>query len=211
MSEPLRRSTTWMTRRQFAGPYPPLIILLLTLLCPVPAMAFWGLDDREQPALNLESGYDVNTVTTVSGRILSVHTGQTRRNVQLEIDTGKERMVVILGPQRYLEEQGGLPREGDEISVRGSKAQGRDGRLYILAREFTDTRTEMTMTLRDQGGFPRWAAGNQRRKKGIEHRDSMGFDEMGEAGGTMRNGGPRGGGMGAGGFGGGGRGGRGGH
>lgn len=134
-------------------------LLLLLPALPFSALAFWGTDEEAQPALDLESGYDVNTVTTVTGRILSVQTGLERRNVQLELDTDGEKMMVVLGPQRYLAEQGMALNEGDEVKVRGSKAQGRDGIIYILAREVTETSKGAVITLRDEGGFPNWAAG----------------------------------------------------
>lgn len=143
-----------------------LALLFHLFVLPFPALAFWGADEKPQSALNLESGYDVNTVTTVTGRILSVQTGLERRNVQLEIDTNGEKMMVVLGPQRYLAQQGVELKEGDEVRVRGSKAQGRDGIIYILAREVTETRKGAAITLRDEGGFPNWAGGDMERGNG---------------------------------------------
>jgi hypothetical protein len=146
---------------------PLLTLLLLLPAIPLPAHAFWGTDEGTQFALDLESGYDVNTVTTVSGRILSVQTGVERRNVQLEIDeVGGTRMMVVLGPQRYLAEQKVSLQAGGDVVVRGSKAQGKDGVIYILAREITESTTETTIVLRDEGGFPKWAGGNMEKGNG---------------------------------------------
>jgi hypothetical protein len=181
-------------------------LLFLIPALPFSALAFWGTDEEPQSALDLESGYDVNTVTTVTGRILSVQTGLERRNVQLEIDTDGERMMVVLGPRRYLAEQGVELKEGDEVRVRGSKAQGRDGILYILAREVTETGKGAAITLRDEGGFPNWAGGNMGRGNGPG--GGRGFGSGGVGGGGVGGGGVGGGVGGRGGGHGGGRGGR---
>jgi hypothetical protein len=144
-----------------------LLLLLLPPVLPVPAQAFWGTAEDTPPVLNLESGYDVNTVTTVSGRILSVQSGTTRRNVQLEIEgMGGTRMMVVLGPQRYLAEQKVSLQAGEDVIVRGSKAQGKDGVMYILAREITQGSTETTIVLRDEDGYPKWAGGNMEKGNG---------------------------------------------
>jgi hypothetical protein len=165
-------------------------LLFLIPALPFSALAFWGTDEEPQSALDLESGYDVNTVTTVTGRILSVQTGLERRNVQLEIDTDGERMMVVLGPRRYLAEQGVELKEGDEVRVRGSKAQGRDGILYILAREVTETGKGAAITLRDEGGFPNWAGGNMGRGNGPG--GGRGFGSGGVGGGVGGRGGSHG-------------------
>jgi hypothetical protein len=146
---------------------PLLSLLLLLPTIPLPAHAFWGTEEGTQVALDLESGYDINTVTTVGGRILSVQTGIERRNVQLEIEElGGARMMVVLGPQRYLAEQKVSLQAGEDVVVRGSKAQGKDGVIYILAREITESSSESTIVLRDEGGFPKWAGGAMEKGSG---------------------------------------------
>ncbi len=140
--------------------------LFLLFFLPFPALAFWGADEGPQSSLNLESGYDVNTVTTVTGRILFVQGGMEHRNVQLEIDTDRERMMVVLGPQHYLTEQGLVLKEGDEVRIRGSKAQGSKGIIYILAQKITKTSNEVAITLRDEWGVPNWAGGSMERGHG---------------------------------------------
>jgi hypothetical protein len=110
--------------------------------------------------------------------------------------------MVVLGPRRYLAEQGVELKEGDEVRVRGSKAQGRDGILYILAREVTETGKGAAITLRDEGGFPNWAGGNMGRGNGPG--GGRGFGSGGVGGGGVGGGGVGGGGVGGGGVGGGG-------
>ena len=107
--------------------------------------------------MNFESGYDVNTITTVSGKIVSIQSGTDSPHVQLEIMDGENRMMIFLGPQSYWLEQGLPLQNGVEVIVRGSKAQGQDGVIYILAQEITDTRQGRSAILRDKTGYPAWA------------------------------------------------------
>lgn len=138
-----------------------LFLLILFVSLPRSVQAFWGNNTVSFSSLDLESGYDVNTVTTVTGQILSIQTGAERSNIQLEIEGGKSRMVIFLGPQRYWVEQGLSLQTGDEVVVRGSKAQGQDGVIYILAQEITETSQGVGVVLRDESGFPNWAGGRQ--------------------------------------------------
>jgi len=149
----------------------PISLILSSLLIflvsfPFPVQAFWGTEQGDRLPLNFESGYDVNTVTTVTGRILSVQTGADRNNLQLEIEGGGVRMIICLGPQRYWVEQGMSIKEGDKVEVRGSKAQGQDGVIYILAQKITEISQGGEVVLRDESGHPNWAGGQMGRGNG---------------------------------------------
>ena len=138
-----------------------IIFLLFALFAssPVAVHAFWGNDAGKQSGLNLETGYDANTVTTLTGRVVSVQTGDDRRIAQLELESDGTRTVVILGPQRYWAEHGISLKPGDYLTVRGSKAQGAEGVVYILAQKITDTSQQAAVTLRNESGRPAWAGG----------------------------------------------------
>lgn len=112
-----------------------------------------------QSGLNLETGYDANTVTTMTGHIVSVQAGDERRNAQLELESSGIFAIVVLGPHRYWAEHGIALKAGDNITVRGSKAQGTDGVVYILAQKITDTSQSAAVTLRNESGRPAWAGG----------------------------------------------------
>jgi len=149
----------------------PILLILSSLLIfivsfPLSVQAFWGSEQGNQLSLNLESGYDVNTVTTVAGRILSVQAGADRHNLQLEIEGGGARMIICLGPQRYWIEQGMTLKEGDKVEVRGSKAQGQDGAIYVLAQKITEIGQGGVVVLRDESGHPNWAGGPMGRGNG---------------------------------------------
>ena len=137
-------------------------ICLLTaslMSSPAAAHAFWGFGDSKQSGLNLETGYDANTVTTSTGRIVSVQAGDEHGNAQLEMDSGGVRVVVVLGPQRYWVEHGIALKVGDSLTVRGSKAQGADGVIYILARKITDDSLNTSVSLRNESGCGAWSCG----------------------------------------------------
>lgn len=140
-------------------PHPITLSLLLTFLLssPIPALAFWGGNGDNPAALNFQSGYDVNTVTTISGQLLSIQTGQERPNVQLEIASNGINIIIYIGPQRYWAEKGLPVTPGDEITVRGSMAQGRDGLIYLMAQKITNTTQGVTLLLRNESGRPVWA------------------------------------------------------
>ena len=143
------------------------LTLLLTLLLafPFPAFCFWGNDGDNSPSLNFKSGYDINTVTTVTGRIIAIQTGEDRPNVQLVLENNGVTSVICIGPQRYWAENPLPFKTGDAITVRGSKAQGRDGVIYIMAQKIADTTQDVSFVLRDESGRPAWAGGSGLRRK----------------------------------------------
>lgn len=133
------------------------LVAALFMTFPVTVHAFWGNDGKSQSGLNLENGYDVNTVTTLVGRVVTVQAGDERHNAQLDMESSGVRVVVVLGPQRYWAEKGITLKVGDDITIRGSKAQGTDGVVYILAQKITDTTQNTTVSLRNESGRPVWA------------------------------------------------------
>ncbi len=159
---------------------------LLLVSFTLSAQAFWwGSEQDDTPSLNFESGYDVNTVTTVTGQILSLQSSADRPNLQLEIEDSGTRMVIFLGPRRYWADQGIPLQVGDKVTVRGSKAQGQDGVIYILAQEISEVRQGIAVILRDESGHPNWGGGSS---------ESSGHDDgKGEGGGRGNGGGGSGG------------------
>ncbi|MDU0458879.1 MAG: hypothetical protein RW306_09140 [Geobacteraceae bacterium] len=135
------------------------LLLMLALSFPLTAQAFWWSDGDNRSGLNLESGYDANTVTTVTGRILSVQSGEDQRHVQLELESGGAKFVVVLGPKRFWADNGIELKVGDNITVRGSKAQGKDGVVYILAQKINNTTRDTEISLRNDSGRPLWSGG----------------------------------------------------
>lgn len=140
--------------------------LLILFFFPLSGQAFWGDGQDNRPSLNLESGYDVNTVTMVRGSIIALQFGTNRHNLMLEIESDGTRMIIVLGPQRYWANHGVPVKEGDEVVARGSRAQGRDGVFYLLAQEITLPQQGVAVILRDEFGRPKWAGGQMGRGNG---------------------------------------------
>jgi len=139
-----------------------IIICFLTALVmssSVAAHAFWGIGEDNKSGLNLETGYDTNTVTTVTGHIVSVQTDDGNGNARLELESGGVRIVAMLGQQRYWADKGIDLRIGDNVTVRGSKAQGKDGVVYIIVQKITDTTRNTEVSLRNEAGRPAWSGG----------------------------------------------------
>jgi len=139
-----------------------IIICFLTALVmssSVAAHAFWGIGEDNKSGLNLETGYDTNTVTTVTGHIVSVQTDDGNGNARLELESGGVRIVAMLGQQRYWADKGIDLRIGDNVTVRGSKAQGKDGVVYIIVQKITDTTRNTEVSLRNEAGSPAWSGG----------------------------------------------------
>lgn len=137
-----------------------LLGLTLALSAPVPVWAsWWGWGgDNEPLGLDLE-GYDANTVVTVSGRITAIRSDETPQ-VQLDIDTGKRVVVVYLGPRGYWNKHGIPLTVGDLVTVRGSKAQGGNGVVYVLAQKISAA-DGAEVALRSDSGRPAWSGGGR--------------------------------------------------
>ncbi len=149
----------------------PTIIFLLTLalVAPVPAGAAWWGGGDAQRDLDLESGYDANTVITASGLVTAMVIDEAKPQARFEMATGEEVWVVILGPRKYWTENGVALKVGDRVTVRGSKAQGKDGVVYLLAQCLTDESSGAEVALRNESGRPYWAgngAGNRLGRNG---------------------------------------------
>lgn len=135
------------------------LLLGLALSLPTAAGASWwgGGDDRR--VIDLELGYDANTVITVAGRLVALPEDGSHPQVQVELEAVGGRVIVVLGPRSYWTEHGIKLRVGDEVTARGSKAQGNDGRIYLLAQMISESGRGQEVTLRSLSGKPVWAGG----------------------------------------------------
>ena len=138
------------------------ITLLLLVALPQPAKAFWGLGEaRKQDAsgLDLVQGYDRNTVTTVQGRV-TAPPDASADPVTIDLQTGSEQMTVVLGPRWYLQDDNLVWKNGDEVTVRGAKAIGKNGKIYLLA-QWISTLGGGQLTIRNDHGRPAWSGGTR--------------------------------------------------
>lgn len=142
-------------------------MILLALVCiscmpPANASAFWGFGgDKDESGLDFERGYDLNTVTTVKGKVVSVDAEQGRGPVTITIRQGTENIHAVAAPRWYWSDRGIAIKPNDEIEVSGAKAQGKDGNMYIISKEITNLSTGRSVTLRTENGRPTWSGGGR--------------------------------------------------
>lgn len=104
-----------------------------------------------------ERDYDVKTVETVGGRVLSVERTTTARRrgywVQLMLQTEKEVIPVQLGPDWFIVKETPRIEANDTISVTGSRMI-LDGRQAIVAADIA--KGNEVLKLRQGDGVPFW-------------------------------------------------------
>lgn len=143
------------------------LFFMLLVLTPVPGHAGWLFGDDSgvgRSGLNYDQGYDRNTVVTVTGRVAAVPDFSSDP-LTLELNTGNERLVVILSPRWYLQNDNLGWQVGDTLTVRGSHAQGRDGRSYLLA-QWVNSPLGGQLVLRSDSGRPGWSGGSHGGRQG---------------------------------------------
>lgn len=149
----------------------------------------FGSDDTGKSGLDFSRGYDVNTVGTVSGRVSAVPRAGEGEQYLIEVKDGAEAVNVSVGPGSYWDKKGIAVRVNDEITAKGSKAQGQDGKTYLLTQKLANRTTGAQIELRSEKGEPVWSG-----RSGIgagQMRSSEGQRLQG--GGMMRGGGMMGG------------------
>lgn len=133
----------------------------LLLLLGGTADAFWGFGDSRQQdnsGLDLERGYDRNTVVKISGPVAVPPRQLASGLVAFELNLPDKQIVVVLGPAWYLQDDSLDWKIGDQVTVRGSLAQGKDGRTYLLSERIS-VLGRVTIELRDENGNPSWSGG----------------------------------------------------
>lgn len=143
------------------------LAMALALLAPLQkAHAAWPFTDGgpERSGLDLSQGYDRNTVVTITGRVAALP-DNTADPVTVEVVAGSERLVVVLGPRWFLQDDDLDWKVGDQLVARGSRAQGKDGRSYLLAQWVTGP-SGASVVLRTPSGHPGWVRGGRSDRQG---------------------------------------------
>ena len=129
-------------------------ILAITLAVPALASAqgwWWGSP--------INPGFDRNTVIRVSGTVTRVSFDARSGPATLTLECPRNTYTVILGPAWYLAQVRPDIREGDPLTIEGSKMMDRRGNLHLVAARVTNERTGVVLELRDDLGRPRWMSG----------------------------------------------------
>jgi hypothetical protein len=141
----------------------PIILVLLAFIWPSSALAGWWLFGKpsawEKSGLDLRQGYDQNTVIALNGTVVRVDLGDDRSPALAVVKTETETVSLVLGPRDFWQQQGISLNPGDPVSVRGSKAQGQDGVVYLMVQSLSTSGSPQETTLRNRTGRPVWSAG----------------------------------------------------
>lgn len=129
------------------------LILALTMAC--------GSENQGGPGPGGGAGYDrmydPKTVETVSGEVVSVDKiadpGMDSA-VSLTLKTGKETIMVYLGPVWFLEKQDLTFAPQDQVEITGSQITFQ-GKPAIIAGQVK--KGDKSLKLRDPAGIPAWA------------------------------------------------------
>lgn len=136
------------------------LMMTILLLTPASGHAGWLFGD-DAPAgragLNLSQGYDRNTVVTITGRVAALPAADSDP-VTIELATASDRFVVVLGPRWYLQDDDLGWKLGDTVSVRGARAQGKDGQSYLIS-QWVSLPDGRQLTVRSDMGRPLWSGG----------------------------------------------------
>jgi len=138
------------------------IVILAILSCwSRESSAFWGNDSTDPASgLNVATGYDVNTITTMSGVVVSPpeRKGQ-GQHTEMTLAAPQGTVNVVLGPWWYWEKQTITIAKNQDLTITGSLAQGKDGALYLFAQRLENRSNNEAVTLRSESGKPLWSAG----------------------------------------------------
>lgn len=150
----------------------------------------FGSGESGKSGLDFSRGYDLNTVGNVIGRVSSLPHQVGNEQYIFEMQSGSGAVNVSVGPGSFWQKSGIALRMNDEISAKGARAQGQDGKTYLLAQKLVNRNTGASLELRSESGEPVWSgkanAGSGMRLQGAQRFQGNGF---------MRGGGMMGGGM----------------
>ncbi len=136
------------------------VLFFLTLLALPAAAAPVAATGEEETTLSgsgihYPGGYDPNTAAVVEGRVAELH-WPCCGPVSFTLLARRDRYTVLTAPASHWLETGLNIPPGTAVKVTGSKAMGRDGKLYLVAAEVLIVPTGAVISFRDTGGNPGW-------------------------------------------------------
>jgi hypothetical protein len=167
-------------------------MLSVVCICILASTAFAGLgfggDDASKSGLDLNRGYDINTVITITGQVTSLpRYGDT---AVIEVKSRGETVSLYVGPGSYWDKSGIQMHLNDEITAKGSKAQGKDGKTYLLTQKIENRSVGTQAVLRNDSGEPAWLGAHMNSmRSGGTSGTAGGVMGGGGSGGMMKSGG----------------------
>jgi hypothetical protein len=135
-----------------------LVLLLPGLRLPAAASDVQALEsDQALPGCGIcyPGGYDFNTVGSLRGTVVELQF-RDQGPVRFTVEGQGERWVVLASPAWHWRTTGLRLIAGSTVTVRGSKALGSDGTLYLVAEEISPGGGAAAAVLRDGRGRPLW-------------------------------------------------------
>lgn len=120
----------------------------------------FGNNDVGKSGLDFAKGYDVNTVTTVTGRVVSSPQTGEKEHIFVDVKAGGETISLNLGPKSFWEKKEIPLHPNDDVTAKGSKAQGKDGKTYLMVQRLTNKTTGSQVALRNDQGRAAWSGWN---------------------------------------------------
>ncbi len=163
IGEAMHHAISWLWRHpsQVHRTHPRIATFLLAgalagAMLPIPTGAaaqgwWWGSP--------INPGFDRSTVIRVSGTVARASLEVRSGPATLTLECPRDTYTLILGPGWYLRQLGADIRDGDPLSVEGSKMMDRGGNLHLVAARVTNERTGAVLELRDEAGRPLWMPG----------------------------------------------------
>lgn len=134
----------------------PLCLCLCFLFCCFSTSAAQNRDKLfEESGIRYPDGFDINTVGEINGKV-SGFSQPDEGPARFNLITKKETYTVITSPKWYWNDLDGKIRDGDEVTVNGSKALGKDGNLYMIAQEIRIPSSGKLLVFRGKDGGPLW-------------------------------------------------------
>lgn len=155
------------------------------------AAAFWGRESRDATSgLNVAAGFDVNTITTIRGTVLTPPARQGQEeHTTMTVASSQGAVTAVLGPWGYWEKQGVTFTINQELAMTGSLAQGKDGALYLFVQHLENRSNGGTITLRSETGTALWSRNGTGTQNGIRPSHGSGSHPgAGNRGSGMRGG-----------------------
>jgi hypothetical protein len=132
------------------------IVLALLMFIPTPVRADVENIVLENSGITYPGGFDLNTVGEVRGNARNLTMPETGP-VNFGLAAEKDTYTVLASPAWYWRQAGLSIKEGEQVTVRGSKSLGKDSRLYIIAQDIKSEGTGKVITLRGTDGRPLWS------------------------------------------------------
>jgi hypothetical protein len=131
-------------------------VLVFLMFFSTPVRADGGNMVLENSGIIYPGGFDINTIGEVRGSVRNLTTPETGP-VNFGLAAEKDTYTVLASPAWYWRQAGLSIKEGEQVTVRGSKSLGKDSRLYIIAQDIKSEGTGKIITLRGKDGRPLWS------------------------------------------------------